>query len=172
MVCNLLKYLQPIHTALLLQLLSSKNTSWTTSAGIVRKSLSTRKRPANIPLSCGRQCARFVNRFFSVLMASECVRAQRLQLCPTLWDPMDYSPPASSVHRILQARTWEWVAMPSSKGSSQPRDQTQASCISCTAGRFFTTEPPGSHLTARHMAFRRRALERWNLSNLSLWPSL
>ena len=48
-VCNLLKCLQPIHTALLPQLLSSENTSWTvTSAGIVRKSLSTRKRPANM----------------------------------------------------------------------------------------------------------------------------
>ena len=39
-------------------------------------------------------------------------------------DPMDYSPPGSSVHGILQARILEWVAMPSSRGSSQPRDQT------------------------------------------------
>ena len=42
---------------------------------------------------------------------------------------------------ILQARILEWVAMPSSSGSPQPRDQTH---VSCTAGRFFTTEPPGS----------------------------
>ena len=49
-------------------------------------------------------------------------------------DPMDYSPPGSSVHGILQARILEWVAMPSSRGSSSPRDQT---CISCTAGEFF-----------------------------------
>ena len=48
---------------------------------------------------------------------------------------MDYSLPGSSVHEILQARILEWVAMPSSRGSSQPRDQTQVSCI---AGRFFT----------------------------------
>ena len=41
----------------------------------------------------------------------------------------------NSVHGILQARTLEWVAMPSSRGSSQPRDQTQISCI---AGGFFT----------------------------------
>ena len=48
---------------------------------------------------------------------------------------MDCSPPGSSVHGILQARILEWVAMPSSMGSSQPRDQTQVSLI---AGGFFT----------------------------------
>ena len=57
------------------------------------------------------------------------------QLCPTLCDPMDCSPPGSSVHGILQARRLEWVAMPSSRGSSQPRDRTQVSRI---AGGFFT----------------------------------
>ena len=46
-----------------------------------------------------------------------------------------YSPPGSSVHRIPQAGIPEWVDIPFSKGSSQPRDQTQVSCIS---GRFFT----------------------------------
>ena len=40
------------------------------------------------------------------------------QLCPTLCDPMDYSPPGSSVHGILQERLLEWVVMPSSRGSS------------------------------------------------------
>ena len=57
------------------------------------------------------------------------------QSCPTLSDPMDCSPPGTSVHGSLQARILEWVAMPSSRGSSQPRDQTQ---ISRTAGKFFT----------------------------------
>ena len=52
-------------------------------------------------------------------------------------DPVDDSLPGSSVHGILQARILEWVAMPYSKGSSQPRDQTQVSCISCIAGGFF-----------------------------------
>ena len=42
--------------------------------------------------------------------------------CLTLCDPMDYSPPGSSVHGILQARILVWVAMPFSRGSSQPRD--------------------------------------------------
>ena len=47
------------------------------------------------------------------------------QLCQTLCDPRDCSPPGSSVRGTLQARILECVAMPSSRGSSQPRDQTQ-----------------------------------------------
>jgi len=47
------------------------------------------------------------------------------QSCPTLCDPMDCSPPGSSVYGIIQARILEWVAMPSSRESSQPRNQTQ-----------------------------------------------
>ena len=58
------------------------------------------------------------------------VRAKSLQLCPTLCDPVDRSPPGSSVRGILQARILEWAALPSSRGSSQPRDQTHVSCIS------------------------------------------
>ena len=49
--------------------------------------------------------------------------------CPTLCEPMDCSLPRFSIHGILQARMLEWVAMPSSRGSSQPRNQTQVSCI-------------------------------------------
>ena len=49
---------------------------------------------------------------------------------------MDYNPPGSSVHGILQARILEWVAISFSRGSPQPRDQTQVFRI---AGRFFTT---------------------------------
>ena len=48
--------------------------------------------------------------------------------------PMDYSPSGSSVHEIFQARILEWVTISFSRGSSQPRTQTQ---VSCTAGRFF-----------------------------------
>ena len=57
------------------------------------------------------------------------------QLYQTLCDPVDCSPPGSSVHGILQARTQEWVAMLFSRGSSQSRGQTQVSRV---AGRFFT----------------------------------
>ena len=53
------------------------------------------------------------------------------QLCQTLCNPMDHSLPAPSVHGILQTRILEWVAMPSSRGSSRPRDQTHVSYVSC-----------------------------------------
>ena len=53
--------------------------------------------------------------------------------CIWLCDPIDCSPPGSSVQGTLQTRILEWVVMPSSMGSSQPRDQTQVSCISCIA---------------------------------------
>ena len=55
--------------------------------------------------------------------------------CPTLFDPMNYK-----IHGILEARVLECVAFPFSTGSSQPRDQTQVSCI---AGRFFTSWATG-----------------------------
>ena len=58
-----------------------------------------------------------------------CVQSKSLQSCPTLCNPMDCSLPGSSVHGILQARILEWVAVPSSRGSSGPRDRT---CISYT----------------------------------------
>ena len=57
--------------------------------------------------------------------------AKLLQSCPTLCNPIDCSLPGSSFHGILHARILEWVAMPSSRGSSQPRDRTHISCISC-----------------------------------------
>ena len=67
--------------------------------------------------------------------SSACVRVQS---CPTLCNPIDCSPPGPSVHGILQARIIEWVAMPSCRGSSQPRDGTSVFCISCVEGGFFT----------------------------------
>ena len=62
-----------------------------------------------------------------------------MKWCPTLCDPLGCSPPGSSVHGIFQARVLEWVASSSSRGSSRPRDRTQASGI---VGRCFTT--PGT----------------------------
>ena len=50
-------------------------------------------------------------------------------------DPMDYSPPGSIVHRILQAKTLEWVAISFPRGSSQARNRTCLCCISCIDGR-------------------------------------
>ena len=55
--------------------------------------------------------------------------------CPTLWEPMDCSPPGSSVPGTLQARILGWVAISFSRGSSRPRDHTQ---VSHFAGRLLT----------------------------------
>ena len=58
------------------------------------------------------------------LLREPCMFAKLPQSCPTLWVHMDCGPPGSSVHGILQARILEWVAMPTSGGSSQRRDRT------------------------------------------------
>ena len=79
------------------------------------------------------------------------------QLCLTLCDPVDCNLPGSSSIGILQARIQEWGAMPSSRGSSQPRDQTQISCI---AGRFFTIS--AAKEAPKH---RRGAINKW----VNLW---
>ena len=60
-----------------------------------------------------------------------CLCAKLLQSYPTLCDPMDCSLPGSSVHSIPQASILEWVAMPSSRASSQPRDWNHVSFVSC-----------------------------------------
>ena len=71
--------------------------------------------------------------------ARESVKVLVAQSCPTVYDPVDCSLPGSSVHGILQARILEWGAIPFSKGSSWPMDQTW---VSCTTGRFFTVWAP------------------------------
>ena len=70
---------------------------------------------------------------FLICWVSEWV-SEVAQSCPTLCDPVECSPPGSSVHGTLQARILEWVAISFSRGSSQPRDWTQVSRI---AGRRF-----------------------------------
>ena len=67
-----------------------------------------------------------------------CICCSVAQSRSTLCDPMNCSPPGSSVHRILQAKVLEWVDISFSRRSFQPRDQTHISCLV----RFFTTEPP------------------------------
>ena len=67
------------------------------------------------------------------IQACVCMLAKSLQLCPTLWDPMSYSPLNSSVHGILQARILEWVAMPFSGDLSNPGMEP------ALAGSFFST---------------------------------
>ena len=74
------------------------------------------------------------------------------QSCLTLCDPMDCSPPGSSVHRVFLARLLKWLAIPF-LGSFQPRDQTQVSCI---AGRLFTV------LATREACYYLISLSRFN----------
>ena len=84
------------------------------------------------------------------------------QSCPTLCDPMDCSAPGSSVHGILQARILEQVAMPSSRGSSQPRDQTSVSYIAEMAKWvLYCLAPPG----------KPPAQSRWTVNPVSVIPS-
>ena len=91
-----------------------------------------------------------------------CICAKSLQSCPSLCDPMDASPPGSSVHGILQARILQWVAMSSSRGSSHPRDQTCISYFSpALAGRFFITRATWeAHSIWRNLIFVRE--HSWN----------
>ena len=77
---------------------------------------------------------------FKHILCAVYMHAQLLHFCLTLCDLMDCSLPGSSVHGILYGRILEWVAVHFSRRSSELRDQT---CISCIAGGFFTTEPPG-----------------------------
>ena len=65
------------------------------------------------------------------------------QSCLTLWDPVDCSPPGSSIHGILQARILEWVAISFSKGSSWPGIEPRSPSLQADA---LTSEPPGKPL--------------------------
>ena len=86
------------------------------------------------------KCSRYDLLFFNQrCQISWCVQAKSPQLCLTLYHPVDSSPPGCSVHGVLQPRILEWVAMPSFRGSSWPRDQTHISYIFCL-GRTATWE--------------------------------
>ena len=67
------------------------------------------------------------------------MHAKSLQLCSTLCNPMNYSLPGSSVHGVSQARILKWVAMPSSRASSQPGIEPTSLMSPELASRFFTT---------------------------------
>ena len=80
----------------------------------------------------------------------KCVKVLVTQSCLALCNSMYCSPPGSSVRGILQAGILEWVAMPSSRGSSQPRYWTWVSCI---AGRFFTIWPTRKALNIKNTKY-------------------
>ena len=78
---------------------------------------------SNQPKQCPlNMCVNLIKFLFVCLAA---------QSCPTLCGPMNCSLPVSSAHGIFQARILEWVAISSSRVSSQARSQTHISCISC-----------------------------------------
>ena len=81
---------------------------------------------------CGIRGSSYLAYYYSGPNESE---SEVAQSCPALCDPLDCSPPSSSVHGIFQTRILEWVATSFSRRSSQPRDWTWVSCI---IGRCFT----------------------------------
>ena len=94
---------------------------------------------------------RFIRNSLKIGTSIEYVKVA--QSCQTICDPMD-----CSVHGILQTRILEWVAVPFSRGSSQPRQRTQVSCI---AGGFFTSWPTREALN----------MNTENLDNLTYWKN-
>ena len=82
-----------------------------------------------------------------------CMHAKLLKSCPTLCNPMDYSHLGFSVHGILQVRILEWVAKPSSRGSSPPRYRTCISCALCI----------GRHIVFH--CFRGYRFKRWRINS-------
>ena len=68
------------------------------------------------------------------------------QSCPTVFDPMDCSPPGSSVHVIFQARIWSWLPFPTPRDLPNPGAEPVSLESPALAGRFFTTVPPGKPL--------------------------
>ena len=110
-----------IFLVLLLSLDSSLQPSLDLSHGLVLHRYYT---DASEPDSLAEHNKREVKSTFLFASSGLRMRLKVAQSCPTLCDPVDYT-----VHGILQARTLEWVAFPFSKGSSQPRDWTQVSCI-------------------------------------------
>ena len=97
---------------------------------------------------CSWRCVRYICmantssvHFFPTCLFSRhtCMCAKSLQLYLTLCDHLDCNTPGSSVHGIFQARILEWVAMPSSRGSSWPMTQTPVSYVCCIARRVLYT---------------------------------
>ena len=97
------------------------------------------------------------------------VRAKSLQLYPTLCDPIDCSPPGSSIHGILRARILDWVAMPSSRGFFQPRAQT---CISYITWHWQVGSLPLGRIKIYDydtFAYKVKLRTVWDYTELSGW---
>ena len=85
-----------------------------------------------------------------------CMCAKSLQSCPTLCDPMDYSPPGFSVHGILQTRILKWVGRPSFRGTSWPRDWTCVFYVFCIGRQILYHSVQFSHSLPLNTANKNR----------------
>ena len=94
------------------------------------------------------------------------MHAKSLQSCPTLRDPMDFSPAGSSVRGILQAGILEWIAIFFSRDSSQPRDQAHVSlCLLHWRADSLPPVPPGKpHLPKTPILSQELRSDRFHLS--------
>ena len=91
--------------------------------------------------------------------------------CLTLCDPMDCSPPGSSVHGIFQVRLLEWVALLSSKGSSWPRDRVHLSCVEDSSSLGNLGSPDTSVSVSKHtLSFRSAGCPRGSVLGLPFLP--
>ena len=100
--------------------------------------------------------------YSKALSHSACVHAKSLLSCLTLWGPIDCRSPGSSVFGILQARILEWVAVPHSRGSSQPRDRTVSPRSPSLAGGIFTTSTTWETLLSLYRACECHRESVWN----------
>ena len=98
------------------------------------------KKVHSLPCICMAESLRCPPETITTLLIN-CGGSLVAQSCPTLCDPLDCSPPGSSVHGILQASILEGVAISFSRESSSPKDPP---CVFCIAGGFFTIESPGT----------------------------
>jgi len=94
------------------------------------------------------------------------------QSCVTLCNSMDCSPPGSSVHGIFQSRIQAWIAISSSRGSSQPRDQTRLSCISSIGRQILYQLGYQSKVKNKNVTKEGRSWGRESLKIPKLWPGL
>ena len=116
------------------------------NARITSWSQATRVYPTPSGLLPEKKEKKFI--LLNLFVIAACVYAQS---CPNLCNPMDCSPPGSSIHGIYQASILEWVAICSSQGSSQPGIEPMSLASPALAGRFFATMPPGEPTAVHHV---------------------
>ena len=94
------------------------------------------------------KCSLGISNFLEEISAAAAAAAKLLQLCPTLCDPMDCSPPGSSVHRILQARVLEWVEFLSTGDLPNPGIESWSPTVEADS---LPSEPPGKPLAISNL---------------------